>query len=60
MQLELSSCVACESLDDGTCAKALNSSSIASAKFVASSSDVQGISHGKGVLPTCFKFKFPN
>ena len=49
LQPELSSCVARESLDDSTCAKALDSSSIASPKLVASSGDVQGISHGKGV-----------
>ena len=48
LQLELSSCVARLSLDDSTCAKALDSSSIASPKLVASSGDVQGISHGKG------------
>ena len=48
LQPELSSSVAHESLDDGTCAKALDSSSIASPKLVASSGDVQGISHGKG------------
>jgi hypothetical protein len=40
LQSELSSCVACESLDDGTCAKASDSSSIASPKLVASSGDV--------------------
>ena len=48
LQLELSSCVARESLDDSTCAKVLDSSSIASPKLVASSDDVQGISDGKG------------
>jgi hypothetical protein len=48
LQPELSSCAARESLNDGTCAKALDSSSIASPKLVASSDDVQGIPHGKG------------
>jgi hypothetical protein len=39
-QPELSFCVARESLDDGTCAKAFDSSSIASPKLVASLGDV--------------------
>jgi hypothetical protein len=40
LQPVLCSCVARESLDDGTCAKASDSSSIASPKLVASSGDV--------------------
>jgi hypothetical protein len=48
LQPELSSCAARESLNDGTCTKASDSSSIASPKLVGSSGNVQGISHGKG------------
>lgn len=48
LQPKSNSCVVRESLDDGTCPKALDSSSIASLELVASSSDVQGISQGKG------------
>jgi hypothetical protein len=48
LQPKSSSCVARESLDGSTCAKASDSSSIASPKLVASSGDVQGISHGTG------------
>jgi hypothetical protein len=48
LQPELSSCVARESLDDGTCAKASDSSSIASPKLVGSLGNVQVISHCKG------------
>jgi hypothetical protein len=43
----LSSHVACESLDDSTCAKALHSPPIASPKLVCLG-DVQGNFHGKG------------
>ena len=45
---ELSSCAARESLDDSTCAKVLDNSSIATPKPVASSGDDHRISHDKG------------
>jgi hypothetical protein len=58
-QLELSFCVARESLDDGTCAKAFDSSSIASPKLVDSLGDVQGILMAR-VLLAFLGLKFPN
>lgn len=47
-QLELASCVERESLDNSTCASALDSSSIATPKLVASSGSAQDNSNGKG------------